>query len=111
MTLTINRLYRIIRHGWQRIYRGWDDSELWSLDVTFCCWVVPRLRRFKDVNFGYPAMLTMEQWNEILDQMIDGFTIVVEEQGWPIGPSGDTRHDRVDRAFELFGEWAGALWT
>jgi hypothetical protein len=39
------------RRSWkflfQRVFRGWDDSETWSLDYTFYKWALPRFKRFR----------------------------------------------------------------
>lgn len=34
----------------QRIERGFDDSETWSLDGTIAKFIIPRLERFLEVN-------------------------------------------------------------
>lgn len=57
----------------QRLERGFDDTELWNLDYTFAKFVLPRLKRFKEVNQGYPASITYEVWDEYLDKMIYAF--------------------------------------
>ena len=36
----------------QRIERGFDDSELWNLDYTIASFVLPRLKRLKELNTG-----------------------------------------------------------
>ena len=67
------RLYfikRWIKHFYQRRTRGWDDSDTWSLDHTIAKFVLPRLKLFRKIDFGYPAGLTSEEWNWILDEMI-----------------------------------------
>lgn len=40
---------RTYRYFWQRRTRGWDDSELWALDVSFARWMLPRLIRIREV--------------------------------------------------------------
>lgn len=35
------------RRLWQRITRGWDDSDTWNLDTTFAAYMLPRLRRYR----------------------------------------------------------------
>jgi hypothetical protein len=60
----------------QRIIRGWDDSETWSLDFTVAKFMLPRLIRFKELKCGYPCNLTKEEWDKILDEIL----IMVKEQ-------------------------------
>jgi len=52
---------------------GISDTETWSLDATIAEFILPRLKRFKVVNSGYPSSLTEKKWNEILDKMIFAF--------------------------------------
>lgn len=59
----------------QRKERGFDDSELWSLDTTIAKFLLPRIKRYREVHCGYPASLTNERWNEILDKMVAAFEV------------------------------------
>lgn len=80
-------LYRWIQKSWwfiktipaklkrlgQRIIRGWDDSETWSLDITFFEWITPRLKRFAKLTCGWPCSdgyPTFESWKEELDKRV-----------------------------------------
>ena len=63
---------RNIRFFFQRLFRGWDDSETWSMDITFYKWLEPRLKRFQELNFAYPCYPnkypTFESWDEELKE-------------------------------------------
>ena len=63
----------------QRLERGFDDTETWNLYVTIAGFVVPRLKRFKEVTIGYPASMTEKEWDECLDKMIFAFETVLNE--------------------------------
>lgn len=62
--------------GWDqsrrdRVERGFDDSELWSLDITIAKFILPRLQRFQQVHVWVPGVVgSDEEWNDILDKMI-----------------------------------------
>jgi hypothetical protein len=92
---------------WQRRTRGWDDTELWSLDHTIAKFMVPRLKRLKEVKMGYPAnelpsyneeydtnpqnyedevyeeyeKQLLKEWDEIIDKMINAFELVLNDYG------------------------------
>ncbi len=66
---------RSIRYFFQRWTRGWDDSDLWSLDQTISEFILPRLKEFKRTLHGYPGDMTEEEWNQILDKMIIAFEL------------------------------------
>lgn len=57
----------------QRLFRGWSDDQLWSLDYTLGNIIVKYLKLFKESKRqGYPANLTEEEFEKILDDMIEG---------------------------------------
>ena len=41
-------LLRNLKYFWQRRTRGWDDSDLYSLDYTIAKFVLPRLKVFAE---------------------------------------------------------------
>ena len=61
---------RPIRFWFQRRRRGWDDSVTWNLDQQVAAWLAPRLRRFRELNYGFPYGSTPESWDAELDEMI-----------------------------------------
>ena len=65
---------RQARHAWQRVWRGWDDTVWWQLDSYVCEVCLDSLRKLHDRAFGYPGVMeSAEEWEGILNQMIDGF--------------------------------------
>ena len=63
----------------QREERGFDDTELWNLDVTICKFILPRLKAFAANIQGVPGDLTEEQWADILAHMLQSFEAYIEE--------------------------------
>ena len=60
-------------------------SDLWNLDITIAKFVLPRLKKFKKENIGYPGrkeMDTPEKWDEVLDKMILAFEYVISWDDW-----------------------------
>ncbi len=57
----------------QRTFRGWSDDQLWSLDYTLGNIIVKYLKLFKrSERSGYPSSMTEEEFEKILDDMIEG---------------------------------------
>jgi hypothetical protein len=52
---------------------GFCDCETWALDSVISEFILPRLKRFKEVNNGFPVDLNEEKWNDILDRIIFSF--------------------------------------
>lgn len=90
----------------QREAQGFDDSETWGLDHTIALFVLPRLKRFKEIETtAFPPQDNegWEEWNAILEKMIEGFECY----------SNDREHDdnsKVKEAWKLLGEHFYKLW-
>lgn len=51
--------------------------DCYDLGISFKEWILPRLKKFKQVTNSYPSKLnSMEEWQEILDIMIEGFELI-----------------------------------
>lgn len=97
----------------QRLERGFDDSELWSLDCTIAEFIAPRLKAYKEQakRIGdHPCSITSEKWQEILDQMIEGFELYPDHFNWPSEDSNEN-WKKVYKALELFKNWFMNLWN
>lgn len=93
----------------QREERGFDDTELWNLDSTIAQFILPRLKRFKEMTDKYPNpdFSSMEEWNEALDKMIGAFHFMVEEKyGCFDGPM----FEDAEEGLRLFAQYFGNLW-
>jgi hypothetical protein len=89
----------------QRAERGWDDSETWSLFTTFCCWIVPRLKRYKELSGGYPPSMSEDEWCALLDKMIEGFEICARDDD-PMS----YENVKVREALQVFHDYFFQLW-
>ena len=97
----------------QRLTRGFDDTEMWSLDCTIAAFIAPRLKVFKEqaARIGdHPVNITSEKWQEILDQMIEGFELYPDHFNWPSEDSNEN-WKKVYKALELFKNWFFNLWN
>ena len=74
----MNILFWNIKQKWQKLIRGYSDEELWNLDSTFCKWMIPRLKTFKEKTCGFPVDLNnIDEWKEIIQKMIDAFELYI----------------------------------
>ena len=76
-----------------------NPKETWSLDVNLAKYIIPRLKKFKELNNGYPGigeMDTPEKWDEALDKMIQAFEYVIDLDEYWID---DPRYDYTDVMF------------
>ena len=48
----------------QRFDQGFDDTETWHMDRTIALFIIPRLKKFIELNNGIPTGETVESYNE-----------------------------------------------
>jgi len=105
---SIGGLRRVFRFLYQRIRRGFSDDETWGLDYTIGCFVLPRLKRFKELNNGYPGGLTEEKWDSMLDDMIFAMERAKKDDSlWELNKE---QCERATRGARYFGEYFFSLW-
>ena len=54
---------------YQRHTRGWDDRELWDLEISFFKWLSSRLKRLHELNNGFPDTKTFEEHQDEILKM------------------------------------------
>ena len=77
-----------------------NPKETWNLDVTFARYIIPRLKKFKELSNGYPGdeeMDTPEKWDDALDKMIQAFEYVIDYDSYWIG---DPKYDYFSLSYE-----------
>lgn len=90
----------------QRIERGFDDSETWSLDCTITKFILPRLKRFREITHSFPAEFEKaEDWYMILDDMIVAFQTMNDTF------TPDNEQDKIiKKGLKLFRKHYHSLW-
>lgn len=64
----------------QRKERGFDDTELWSLDITILMFVLPRLKAFRDYTQSFPCdFSSFEEWQAVIDKMIFSIETIIKD--------------------------------
>jgi hypothetical protein len=58
-----------VRRFFQKIIRGWDDSETWNLDHSFYKWFYTRLKRYIEVIKNTTEQNTTNDLKERLKQL------------------------------------------
>ena len=97
---------RYKKHMSQLKKQGFSDSETWGLSVTIAEFTIPRLIRFREIEFDHPANLkSRKEWNKILDKMIKYLTAVAEED-----TDYTANQKNYDEFFTLFKEYFLDLW-
>lgn len=92
---------------YQRFIRGFSDDDLWNLDKTIAEFILPRLKRFKEIQCGHPSEMTEKEWKETLDKMIYAFE-ETKNQFTPI--SEQYKRDKIREGLKLFIYYYEGLW-
>lgn len=117
----VQRFYRPVKFWWQRRTWGFDERDLWSLDHAIITFIYPRLRLFREDNYGgfpfhpteldgegNPRTLTAEEWGGILDEMLAGFKLALDANSYPL--SGEDQQ-QLERSLDVLRKWFFALWN
>lgn len=89
----------------QRKSRGFDDSEVWSLDCTICRFIAPRLKVLMGLKHGIPSEFfdKPDEWDVILNKMLYAF----ENYDVMYNISDE---DKINEGLDLFRKYFTCLW-
>lgn len=94
--------------------KGFCDAETWGLDSTIAEFILPRLRRFRQILAGYPGNLTSHEWEVILDDMIFAFDWSLNNEENKYDKLTDYEKEENWRRYETgmnrFAEYFRHLW-
>ena len=93
----------------QRLERGFDDSETWSLDGTISKFICPRLKAFLEDTKRlscHPASIDFDEWISILEKMIKGFELLSLDE-----VKTNDEDVIIEEALDLFRKHFHSLWT
>jgi hypothetical protein len=81
-------LYYWLKYSVQRAFRGYADSDVWSVDNYLCEIMPSMIRQLKRITHGYPSHLNSpEEWEAILDKIIFGFEAgkrLMDSENWAV---------------------------
>lgn len=119
-----------LKWAWQRLFRGWDDRAVWSIDVHLANVIPQMVRQLKEVTHGTPhemfeeddwddekyeykegaLELASEKWARTLEEIAEGF-----EEYYKLSVEGNCSQEaweseKFNRAFDLLREYFPNLW-
>lgn len=90
----------------QRLERGFDSSELWSLKDTIANFILPRLKAFADDPCGHPGSFNnVEEWQTVLNKMVRSFELSNKDI------LTEKEHSEWHAGMKLFKEYFFCLWN
>lgn len=68
-----------VKYFFQRLFRGYDDTELWNLDEAFYKWIRLRLQAFIKATKGYPnTYISMSSWQKELTNRVAQIDLILK---------------------------------
>jgi hypothetical protein len=102
---------KLQRYKNQRDERGFDDTETWHLDKTVALFLLPRLKRYIQVNNGFPSGMTEESFNEKLNYIIKSFEEYYQDENTEVSLELEKeRLSNAKKAVAILGEIWFDLW-
>lgn len=87
------------------------DKDILDLDVTIAKFLIPRLKKLKNLKNCYPESAgSMAKWHGILKKMIKAFEIIAK-QGHLESVKNSSRDKIMLEGLELFAKHFTDLWT
>ena len=120
---TFRDAYYNLKYRCQRFIRGYADEDVWGMDAWFIEGMQKLLPQYIKRTDGFPAIITFEEWKDILNEMLyclNGMTIEgAEEQLF--GKNDELTFQQIKeievhietntkRFFELYTKWFDHLW-
>lgn len=126
-----------IKMAWQRVFRGWDDSQVWSFYHFNSEYTRDQLRLLAKIHVGCPAGMCHEEgyhfykeevigdtgwkegverglkckWTETLDEMAAGFQALIDLDNTEVGtPQRMELEWKIDRMWDLYKQYYFNLW-
>ena len=93
----------------QRLERGFDDSETWSLDGTISKFIYPRLKVFLEDTKHlscHPVGIDFDEWVSIIERMVKGFELLSSDE-----VKTNDEYVIIEEALDLFRKHFHSLWT
>jgi len=96
--------------------KGFSDTETWCFFSVIAEFILPRLKRFKDITNGHPGDTTEEEWDVIIDKMIFAFEWSLEDGSMTdkymdaSTEERDANEEKYKEGMKLFVEYFRGLW-
>jgi len=128
-----------VKYAWQRVFRGWDDTAIWSVDYYLSKLIVSIMKDYLKYNQGIPVSffaelgleedvfengvigyndekmkIATDEWNKMIGKIIIGFESHLEMNN--LSPyrdkeKWDEAEKKVSEGFDLLKKYYSGLWT
>jgi len=90
---------------------GFCNSETWNLNTTIAAFVLPRLKRFRDISPCYPCKFQKQgAWQIILDKIIFAFEWHLKQDEAVSRDDCKAKWKSYNEGMQLFSKYFQELW-
>jgi hypothetical protein len=126
--IIFEHIYYELKYAWQRIFRGWDDRAIWSIDYYLSELIPELVLELKEITHGVPwAMfpkdvvageetsedmeIASENWDKTLEKIAEGFKYF-HKNVYEVSSIEEINilQEKVNESFELLSEHFMSLW-
>lgn len=103
---------RWCRKWFERARKGWSVEDTFDFDGYLAGVIAGGVRSLREYQHGHPEGVTFEEWGEILEEIVTGFTIHANDAVLMAGSAENQAalEAKYERAKRLFAYWFGHLW-
>ena len=117
-----HRILKDIQWILQKVFKGYNDCDLWDLEYHLAKLILKRLKAYKQMErSGYPPpddpkcteIKNEDDWEKVLDDMIEGFKAYIVERDCVYEfniEKYDQSQQKINRGLNLFVKYFGYLW-
>lgn len=84
------------------------EEELWALNTTIAKFILPRIKKFKELTPACPLGLSGKEWKKILDDIIYAMEYYANDRYEALDSPVD--YGKINRGAKLLGERFEYLW-
>ena len=109
----IKDLYYDIKHGFQRMFKGYDDTDTFEFWYNFCERTSKIFDDMANHHYGYPARMTNEEYTNKLKEMSSCLKTIIDlDQNYegPLEEQDKLQVENKDKFMQLFSELFFNLW-
>lgn len=96
-----NLKYRV-KYAWQRLTRGYDDSQIYDLDSWLAKELGKRLLIWSAKVDSYPADIEYDDWVDMIERHGVALILYNADYEWSIAPAQDALRFCAERLPELW---------
>lgn len=108
----LKAIYRGIKHSYQRVVRGYSDSDSWDISRWFLGIAPKIIRQLAQETNGYPSGFSYGEWKALLVYM--SYLFAHSDPDEPISERRVECQQEADanlkEAFELFEKYFRHMW-